>query len=150
VNAFVKCFSALVAALAIGAASASVFAKAEPGLWEISKAGSPAVKLCVPNLAEPGLWEISKAGSPAVKLCVPNLAVLAQYEHRNARCSRSIIRDDGAQATVHYSCAGGDFGQSDVTLVTPRSLTIRTQGISAGAPFKYTLIARRAGNCQSH
>ena len=126
-NAFVKCFSALVAALAIGAASASVFAKAEPGLWEISK-----------------------AGSPAVKLCVPNLAVLAQYEHRNARCSRSIIRDDGAQATVHYSCAGGDFGQSDVTLVTPRSLTIRTQGISAGAPFKYTLIARRAGNCQSH
>jgi hypothetical protein len=127
VNAFVKCFSALVAALAIGAASASVFANAEPGLWEISK-----------------------AGSPAVKLCVPNLAVLAQYEHRNARCSRSIIRDDGAQATVHYSCAGGDFGQSDVTLVTPRSLTIRTQGISAGAPFKYTLIARRAGNCQSH
>lgn len=126
-NAFVKCFSALVAALAIGAASASVFANAEPGLWEISK-----------------------AGSPAVKLCVPNLAVLAQYEHRNARCSRSIIRDDGAQATVHYSCAGGDFGQSDVTLVTPRSLTIRTQGISAGAPFKYTLIARRAGNCQSH
>jgi len=127
VNAFVKCFSVLVAALAIGAASASVFANAEPGLWEISK-----------------------AGSPAVKLCVPNLAVLAQYEHRNARCSRSIIRDDGAQATVHYSCAGGDFGQSDVTLVTPRSLTIRTQGISAGAPFKYTLIARRAGNCQSH
>jgi len=127
VNAFVKCFSALVAALAIGAASASVFTNAEPGLWEISK-----------------------AGSPAVKLCVPNLAVLAQYEHRNARCSRSIIRDDGAQATVHYSCAGGDFGQSDVTLVTPRSLTIRTQGISAGAPFKYTLIARRAGNCQSH
>ena len=126
-NAFVKCFSVLVAALAIGAASASVFANAEPGLWEISK-----------------------AGSPAVKLCVPNLAVLAQYEHRNARCSRSIIRDDGAQATVHYSCAGGDFGQSDVTLVTPRSLTIRTQGISAGAPFKYTLIARRAGNCQSH
>lgn len=126
-NAFVKCFSALVAALAIGAASASVFTNAEPGLWEISK-----------------------AGSPAVKLCVPNLAVLAQYEHRNARCSRSIIRDDGAQATVHYSCAGGDFGQSDVTLVTPRSLTIRTQGISAGAPFKYTLIARRAGNCQSH
>ena len=123
-NAFVKCFSALVAALAIGAASASVFANAEPGLWEISK-----------------------AGSPAVKLCVPNLAVLAQYEHRNARCSRSIIRDDGAQATVHYSCAGGDFGQSDVTLVTPRSLTIETQGISRGLPFNYVVNARRIGEC---
>lgn len=126
-NAFVKSCFALAAAVSVGAASASVFAGAEPGLWEISR-----------------------AGSPPVKVCVPNLALLAQYEHRGARCSRSVIRDDGSAATVHYSCAGGDFGQSDLKLVTPRSLTIHTQGISAGAPFKYTLIARRVGPCQNH
>jgi hypothetical protein len=123
----VRVAASLAAAAILGGASASVF-----------------------STAEPGLWEISRAGSPTVKLCVPNLAVLAQFEHRNARCSRSIIRDDGSIATVHYTCAGGDFGQSDVKLVTPRSLTIRTQGISAGAPFKYTLIARRIGPCQNH
>lgn len=120
------CFAA-AGALAVCGASASVFASAQPGLWEISR-----------------------PGSPPVKLCIPNLAVLAQFENRNARCSRSVIRDDGSAATIHYTCASGDFGQSDVKLVTPRSLTIQTQGISGGAPFKYTLIARRAGDCQSH
>lgn len=85
-----------------------------------------------------------------MKLCVPKLVMLAQFEHRNARCSRSVIRDNGSAATVHYTCVGGDFGQSDLRLVTPRSLSIQTQGISGGAPFKYTLLARRAGDCQSH
>ena len=92
----------------------------------------------------------SSCASQPVKLCVPNLATLAQFEHRNARCSRSTIRDNGSAATVHYSCAGGDFGQTDVRLVTPRSLLIQTQGISGGGPFKYTLTARRIGDCQNH
>ena len=121
-----SCVYAFVA-LPVVAASASIFATAEPGQWEISR-----------------------IGSPPVKLCVANTAVLAQVEHRNARCSRTVIRDNGSAATVHYTCAGGDFGQTDLRLVTPRSLTIETQGISAGAPFKYTLLARRVGNCKIH
>ncbi|MGN6154551.1 MAG: DUF3617 domain-containing protein [Sphingomicrobium sp.] len=126
-NAFWKtCLSVLVA-LPLGAASASIFATAEPGLWEVSR-----------------------AGSQPVKLCVANTAILAQFEHRNSKCSRTVLRDSGSAATVHYSCAGGDFGQTDLRLVTPRSLTIQTQGISGGAPFKYTLLARRTGNCQNH
>lgn len=117
----------ILVALGVAAASASVFATAEPGLWEISR-----------------------SGSPAVKLCVANTAMLAQFEHRNSRCSRNVIRDNGSAATVHYTCPGGDFGQSDLRLVTPRSLSIQTQGISAGAPFQYTIQARRIGNCQIH
>lgn len=126
-NVVVKACSLVPAALLVAAASASVFATAEPGLWEI----------------KPG-------GSEAVKLCVPNTMALTQFEHRNSKCSRTVIRDNGSSATVHYTCAGGDFGQTDVRLVTPRALSIQTQGISAGAPFKYTLQARRIGNCQNH
>lgn len=85
-----------------------------------------------------------------MKLCVPNTAVLAQFEHRNSRCSRTIIRDNGSVATVTYTCPGGDFGQTDVRLVTPRSLSIQTQGISASAPFNYVIQARRIGDCPSH
>ncbi len=126
-NALVKACSAVLIAVVAVAASASLF-----------------------GTAEPGLWEISKTGTQPVKLCVANTAMLAQFEHRNSRCSRTVIRDSGSAATVHYSCPGGDFGQSDLRLVTPRSLSIETQGISQNAPFKYTIQARRLGNCPSH
>lgn len=115
----------LVAAMTVAGAASSVFATAEPGMWELTR-----------------------SGSQPVRICVANPEALAQFEHRNSKCTRSVIRDNGLQATVHYSCGGGgDFGQSDVALVTPRSLTIRTQGISGSAPFKYTLQARRTGDC---
>ncbi len=124
---FARVTASLGASVALAGATASVFTNAEPGLWEITRGGS-----------EP------------VKLCVASLATLAQFEHRNARCTRSVIRDNGSLATIHYTCPSGDFGQSDVRLVTPRALSIQTQGISAGAPFKYTIQARRIGNCQNH
>ena len=126
-SVLVRICAIVPAALLVAAASASVFATAEPGLWEIKK-----------------------GGSGPVTLCVPNPAMFAQFEHRNSKCSRTVIRDNGSSATVHYTCSGGDFGQTDVRLVTPRALSIETQGISAGAPFKYGIQARRIGNCQNH
>jgi hypothetical protein len=74
--------------------------------------------------------------------------MLAQFQDRNSACTRRVIRDDGSQATVHYTCgSAGGFGDSTITLVTPRALSIATQGISGGAPFNYTLQARRVGDC---
>ena len=96
-----------------------------------------------------GLWEVSQSatGRDSTKLCVPSPDVLAQFEHRQGRCTRKVIRDSGNLAEIHYTCADGGFGRSAVTLVTPRSLTIDTQGISGGLPFHYKLYARRMGNC---
>jgi len=51
-------------------------------------------------------------------------------------------------AEINYNCADGGFGRSAVTLLTPRSLTIDTQGISGGLPFHYKLYARRMGDCR--
>jgi hypothetical protein len=96
------------------------------------------------------LWEVSTSatGHNPTRLCVASPEVLAQFEHRNGRCKRSVIRDGGTNAEINYTCADGGFGRSAVTLVTPRSLTIDTQGISGGLPFHYKLYARRMGDCR--
>lgn len=111
------------------------------------------VAATVPRALTPaagGLWEVSTSatGHNPTRLCVASPDVLAQFEHRNGRCKRSVIRDSGTNAEINYSCADGGFGRSAVTLVTPRSLTIDTQGISGGLPFHYKLYARRMGDCR--
>lgn len=115
--------------------------------------GACLVAANVPQALAPatgGLWEVSKSatGHDATRVCVPSPDVLAQFEHRQGRCTRTVVRDRGTAALIHYTCSDGGFGQSDMTLVTPRSLTIDTQGISGGLPFHYKLYARRVGDCQ--
>ncbi|HYX46000.1 MAG TPA: hypothetical protein VE820_04160 [Sphingomicrobium sp.] len=96
-----------------------------------------------------GLWEIS--GAPGtqvpVRQCVTDVLALAQYEHRGQNCSRSVISDGPSETRISYRCGSKGFGESDVEVVTPRSLTIRTQGISDQLPFNYVLEARRVGDC---
>jgi hypothetical protein len=96
-----------------------------------------------------GLWEIS--GAPGTKaperMCVADTGVLAQYEHRGQMCTRLVISDTPTATVIHYTCPGGGFGRSKLTLVTPRSLRIETQGISDNLPFYYVLQARRVGEC---
>lgn len=96
-----------------------------------------------------GLWEMSGVpGARApVRMCVADTAVLAQYEHRGQACTRLVISDNPTAAVIHYTCPGGGFGRSKLTLVTPRSLRIETQGISDNLPFNYVLQARRVGEC---
>ena len=98
-----------------------------------------------------GLWEVSRSatGHNPMRICVPFPHILAQFEHRRQRCTPTIVNDQGAEALISYNCAGGGFGQSKVTLITPRTLRIDTQGISGNLPFHYQLHARRIGNCRS-
>ena len=96
-----------------------------------------------------GLWEISGApsGKGLQRLCVADTAVLAQFEHRAQMCTRLVISDTPPTAVIHYTCAGGGFGRSKLTLITPRSIRIETQGISDNLPFNYVIQARRIGDC---
>lgn len=100
----------------------------------------------------PGLWEVSGApgASGPIRECVGDTAALAQFEHREKNCTRVVISDHQASAMIHYTCAGGGFGQSQITLITPRSLRIQTQGISDNLPFNYVIQARRIGDCSMH
>lgn len=99
--------------------------------------------------AQGGLWDVSRTadGHNATRLCLPDPVILSQWEQRTGSCTRVIVTDNGTGATIHYTCADGGFGQSDMTLITPRTIRVDTQGISGGYPFHYQLHARRVGNC---
>jgi hypothetical protein len=127
VNAFVKTCTVCAVAIAGAAAAPSVLAGVDGGLWEVSRSGKAPVRVCVAAAAK-----------------------LAQFEHRNASCTRDLIRESGDSAEIHYSCQSGDFGRSEITVLTPRSVRVQTQGISANAPFKYVFQARRVGECRGH
>jgi len=98
---------------------------------------------------EGGLWEVS--GAPGAKaparLCVADPAFLAQFEHRGRQCTRVVVSDSAPSTVIRYTCVAGGFGQSKMTLITPRSIRIETQGISDDLPFNYVIQARRVGNC---
>jgi hypothetical protein len=118
----------------------------------VAMAAAGLVAATVPRALAPaagGMWEVSQSatGHNPTRLCVPSPDVLAQFEHRGGRCTRVVIKDSGTNAEIHYTCADGGFGRSDLKLVTPRSLTIDTQGISGGLPFHYKLYARHMGDC---
>ena len=100
----------------------------------------------------PGLWELSGIpGTPAaVKQCVADTAALARIEHRGQNCTQVVISDAPGTAVIHYTCPTSGFGRSKLTVITPRSLRIETQGISAKYPFNYVIQARRLGTCQAH
>lgn len=104
-----------------------------------------------PVLAQalPGLWELS--GVPdsraPVRQCIADIAMLGQFEHRTRSCKRAIVSDGASDAVIQYACGPGDFGHSELHLITPRSLKISTQGISGQLPFNYVLQAHRVGAC---
>ena len=96
-----------------------------------------------------GLWEVSRSatGRDPVRQCVADPVVLAQFEHRGSPCTRVVLSDRAGEMVVHYTCPAGEFGRTKLTVLTPRSLRIETQGIHGGLPFSYQLHARRVGNC---
>lgn len=112
----------------------------------LGAAASPSILAGV----EPGLWEISRSGAATQKICFADPAELAQFEHRGTKCTREVVRESGSTAVVNYTCPDGGFGHTTMTVITPRSLRIETQGIADSAPFKYKIQARLAGNCPAH
>ena len=101
--------------------------------------------------ASGGLWQIafSAKGAPQANVCIADPVMLGQWEHRAGRCSQTILSDQGHKLVLSYTCADGGFGRSEMSLLTPRTIRVATQGISADGPFNYVLHARRAGNCAS-
>ncbi|XHR99279.1 hypothetical protein ACFB49_08740 [Sphingomonas sp. DBB INV C78] len=105
-------------------------------------------QLAVASALEPGLWQLQAEGEAPRKICVgPDTGALVQVRHAGTACSRLVIANQKSSATVHYSCPGAGWGRTTVKMVTPRSVTLDTQGIAANAPFAFTADARRMGDC---
>jgi len=115
------------------------------GAWTLAVAQPPSAL----SQLSPGLYEI--AGLPGAKApareCLGDITLLGQFEHRRNSCTRKILNASGNAVTINYECKGGGFGQSKLTMITPRNLRVETQGIADGLPFNYVLQARRVGEC---
>lgn len=96
-----------------------------------------------------GVWEVSGApgSQEPIRQCFPDVLTLAQFEHRGRTCSRTVLSDSGSSTVINYSCGPADFGRSEIKVITPRALSISTQGISDQLPFNYVIQARRVGDC---
>ena len=113
----------------------------------------PAVAQAQPSAlakVSPGLWEITGApgGQGLIRQCVADILALAQFEHRGQNCSRSIVSDSSNSTRIDYKCGAAGFGETQLDVITPRSLRISTQGISDQLPFNYVLQAHRIGDCE--
>lgn len=97
---------------------------------------------------QPGLWEVSRnaTGRDARRGCLRDIAILATYAHAGDRCRRTVVVNEPRRMVMALECGQG-FGRSEVTVTTPRSLKIETQGFHRGEPYDFTVYARRVGEC---
>jgi hypothetical protein len=97
---------------------------------------------------ERGQWLVKPYDKAAAErsLCVRDAAALLQLEHAGS-CTRELVSGDSRGATIEYSCGSRGFGRTAITLQTPRSATIDTQGMLDGKPFGYRAVARKVHAC---
>ncbi|WP_300973900.1 hypothetical protein [Sphingomonas sp. LHG3406-1] len=100
---------------------------------------------------QPGLWETSRSatGQGAHRVCLRDMVLLATYAHAGDRCARTMLVDRPGFFVMQLDCGAGDFGRSRLSVTTPRSLKIESQGFHRGEPYDLTIYARRVGECPS-
>ena len=103
--------------------------------------------LAATDALQPGLWRLQTEGEAPRNICVADAGALIQLRHQGSPCSRLVIDNQKNVATVHYSCPGAGWGRTTVKVITPRAVTIETQGIAENAPFQFSADAHRIGEC---
>jgi hypothetical protein len=98
---------------------------------------------------QPGLWEVSRSavGHGAKQICFRDMLALASAGHPGESCARRVLSDEQGKLVLYLACPGGEFARSRISVLTPRSLKLESQGVHRGAPFDLTLHARRVGSC---
>ena len=97
---------------------------------------------------ERGRWLLRNADEGAERaICFGDPVAFVQIEHRGARCTHEVIANDGAAATVQYSCPGRGYGHTSIRVETSKAVLIDTQGLVDGRPFSHRLEARKIGAC---
>lgn len=126
------------------AASFLLLASLAAGAW----AEAALAPVVLPGV-EPGLWEVSRdaTGRGAKRGCLRDMALLATYAHAGDRCIRTTLVNAPRRLLMALECGQGDFGRSEITVITPRSLKLQTQGFQRGEPYDFTVYARRVGEC---
>lgn len=99
-----------------------------------------------------GMWELRAIGSgpsraAKSRICVGQNTHLVQIQHGDAACSHRVLSEKNNRVTVSYSCRGLGQGTTVIRKETGGLVQINSQGIRGGAPFNFTVEARRIGGC---
>lgn len=111
---------------------------------------APTGPLVMTNSFHPGLWEVrftDGGGEIVRRLCLADLSPLLQIRHQRPGCGRLVLTNDAAAATVQYSCPGAGWGRTSLRAIGRDTVRLETQGVADNAPFAFSAVARRNGDC---
>lgn len=136
-------------AVAASARSSAPAPSVPPPLPATAALPTPAEPIALAGMLRPGLWEVrsSDGGDAVQRLCIGDPALLIQLRHHRTGCGRFVIANSADTATVQYSCPGAGWGRTTLRATGAENLRIDTQGIAENAPFAFSAIARRTGDC---
>ena len=81
------------------------------------------------------------------RICVRDGRELIQIRHKQAGCSRFVVRDEANEVVVQYTCRGNGYGRTSIRRESNGLVQIQSQGIIDGAPFSISGEARHGGSC---
>lgn len=105
------------------------------------------VQLGAIGTIERGQWQLKQPDGSVRKLCLTAPSALFQLRHAGLQCKQTVLSAQGQATSVRYECAGHGYGQTTVTVETPRLVRVETAGIIDGAPFEDEYEARKLGPC---
>ena len=95
-----------------------------------------------------GAWNLrDRDDGSEQRICVRDGRELIQIRHKQAGCSRFVVRDDANEVVVQYTCRGNGYGRTSIRREGNGLVQVESQGIVDGAPFAISGEARHSGAC---
>ena len=116
-------------------------------LMAVPLAGQAAELGMLDSLAK-GAWNLRiRDDGTEQRICVRDGRELIQLRHKQAGCSRFVVRDDTNEVIVQYTCRGNGYGRTSIRREGNGLVQVESQGIVDGAPFSISGEARHNGSC---
>lgn len=96
----------------------------------------------------PGVWQLQEVDGPGRRrICATDTSRLLRLRESGTGCSRYVQDSDSRSMTASYTCRGGSWGRSVLTVHDAASIKLETQGIADGAPFAVNYDGKLIGSC---
>ena len=95
-----------------------------------------------------GTWNLRiRDDGSEQRICVRDGRELIQLRHKQAGCSRFVVRDEANEVVVQYTCRGNGYGRTSIRREGNGLVPVQSQGVIDGAPFSISGEARHGGSC---
>ena len=95
-----------------------------------------------------GAWNLRiRDDGSQQRVCVRDGREFIQLRHKQAGCSRIVVRDGADEVVVQYTCRGNGYGRTTIRREGNTLVQIESQGFEAGTPFSFKAEARHSGSC---